>query len=144
MAHHVSISEVHNHHVEATLFDGFDDGLGDSGSAHLRLQIIGRDFGRRHEQALLTREWLLHTAVEKVCDVRVFFRLRHTKIAEIQVAHHISQNIRERLRWYDDRQRKLLVVLRHADVVQVLRYTITRNCRIEVLSPRQITASLRI
>ena len=48
--------------------------VGDFRRAHLRLQIVGRDFGRRYEFAVFARECALDSSVKEIGDVRVFFR----------------------------------------------------------------------
>ncbi len=43
VAHHVAVREVHHDESMPAAFDRFDDGLAHTSSAHLRLQVIGRD-----------------------------------------------------------------------------------------------------
>ena len=44
MADHVGIGEVDDDDIEGAVFDGFDDGVGDAGSRHFRLQVVCRNF----------------------------------------------------------------------------------------------------
>src|SRR5947209_14381376 len=88
-------------------------------------------------------ESLFDTTVKKIRDVRVFLGFRDPKIAQIQIAHHIGENIGERLGRDDDWQSKFLVILCHADIMQILRHAFTRNCGVKVICSRQVTTSLR-
>ena len=75
--------------------------------------------------------------------MRVFLGFRDPKIAQIQIAHHIGENIGERLGRDDDWQSKFLVILCHADIMQILRHAFTPNCGVKVICSRQVTTSLR-
>jgi hypothetical protein len=116
---HIRVGEVNDDYVERSLFRRLYDGIGNAGGAHLRLQIVRRYFRRLHHHALLAGKRLLHATVEKVCDMRIFLGLGHTQVAHVETAHHVGQDIRHRFRWNHHRQAEILVILRHADIVQI-------------------------
>ena len=57
MADHVGIGVVQHDDVEAAGADRLDDLVGDLRRRHLGLQIVGRDLGRRHQDALLAGKY---------------------------------------------------------------------------------------
>ena len=78
---HIGIGKVNDEHVKAPFFNGFHDGIGNACGAHLGLEVVGCDFLRRHQNALLARIRLLHSAVKKVSDVGVLFSFCHSQVA---------------------------------------------------------------
>ena len=75
MAHHVGVGEVDDDQVEAVGLDRRHQLVGHFVSRHLGLEIVSRDLGRGHQDALLAREQALLAAVEEEGDVRVFLGL---------------------------------------------------------------------
>ena len=72
MAHHVSVCEVEDDHV---LFSGTDFGdefFGHFRSAHLGQEVIGRDFGAVHKDAVFVFKDGFTAAVEEEGHVGVF------------------------------------------------------------------------
>src|SRR5438445_12289375 len=59
------------------------------------------------------------------------------------LGHYVGQNIFERIRLYDKGQRELLVILRHADVLQVFGESAARNGAVQRFGIRQVAATLR-
>ncbi len=53
MADHVGVREIHDDGVEIAFANGVGDGIGDACGAHFRLQVVGGDFRRRDENAIL-------------------------------------------------------------------------------------------
>ncbi len=45
VSHHVGVGKIDDDDIEGSVFDSFDDGVGNAGSAHLRLQVVGSNFG---------------------------------------------------------------------------------------------------
>ena len=93
--------------------------LGHFARAHLRLQIVGRDFRRRHDLAIFAGKGLLDSAVKKVGDVRIFLRLGDAQLRLARGAHDLAQDVSERFRREDVRRRVGHVVLRERDVVHL-------------------------
>src|SRR5258708_17127608 len=58
------------------------------------------------------------------------------------VGHYGRQNILERIRNHNVRQREFRVILRHADVLKILRNTITRNRSVQSFGILQIASTL--
>ena len=142
MPHHVRVGKVHDHNIEGRVLHRLDHRIGDASRAHLRRKIIGRDLLRRHQQPVLAREGRLDSAVEKVSHVRVFLRLRHAQIAQLRLRHHVRQQALHALGRNHHRQRELGIVLRHGDVVQIVRHSVARNRRVQIVRARQLAASI--
>ena len=74
--------------------------------------------------------------------MRIFLCLRHAQVAQFEPAHYVRQNVRHCFRWNHHRQVEVLVVPRHANILQVLRHALARDCRIQIRSARQIASAL--
>ena len=142
VANHIGISKVHDDHIERSFFCRLHNCIGNSGSTHLRLQIVRRHLRGWHHNAVLSREWLLDSSVEKICHVRVLLGLGHPQVPHVQPAHDVGQNVRHRLWRNHDRQAEVLVIPRHADIMQILRHPVARHRGIEILRAGQIAAAL--
>lgn len=71
VAYHVTVGKVDDDEVVFVGLDGVDKLVLDLDSAHLGLQIVCSDLGRRHECAVLAGEGSLAAAVEEECDVGI-------------------------------------------------------------------------
>ena len=116
---HVGVGKVDDDDVEGGVVDGLDDGVGDAGSGHLGGEVVGGDLLRSDEDAVFSGEGFFDAAVEEVGDVGVFFGLGDAEVAEIGVGHDVGEEVIHALRGDDDGELEVLVVLGHADVVEV-------------------------
>src|SRR5262249_2970655 len=66
----------------------------------------------------------------------------YAKIVQIGRSHDIGKNIVQRLRWDNIWQRELLVILGHAQVMQILRNLAAWNYLIQCLSIGQVATVL--
>ena len=82
MADHVGIREIHDREVVLPGAERLTQGVGDTGGAHLRGEVVGRDARRGHQQPLLTRERLVAAPVEEVRHVRVLLGLGDMQLAQ--------------------------------------------------------------
>ena len=120
MPHHVRIGKVHDDGVKVALLDGFHYVVGDARGAHLRLQIVRRNFGRWHHHAFFATEGLLDAAVEKIGDVRVLLCFRDAQILQVHVRETIGEDVVHFFRAEDELQpRPRLFVLRHRNVEKI-------------------------
>ena len=85
MPYHVSVCKVQDYHVVFICGDRLENLFGHLRGAHLRLQVVGRDRRRRHENAVLVLLRLLNAAVEEECYVRVLLSLGDTQLLHSQV-----------------------------------------------------------
>ncbi len=95
MADHVGVGEIHDDGVEIAFFDGFHDRVGDSCGGHFRFEVVGGDFRRGHQNALLAAEGLFDAAIEKISDVRVFFGFGNAQIFVMQLAKNLREDVLE-------------------------------------------------
>src|SRR3954452_4968762 len=93
MPDHIGIRKIYDHHIKSRVLYGLDYRVGNSGSTHFRLQVVGRNLWRLHHNAVFACERLFHPTVEEVCDVRVFLGLRHAEIAHVELTHHVGQDV---------------------------------------------------
>ena len=119
MTDHVGVGEVDDDDVEGGVVDGPDDGVGDAGGGHLGGEIVGGDLLRGDEGAVFAGEGLLDAAVEEVGDVGVLLGLGDAEVAEVRLRHEVGQEVVHAFGRDDDREGEILVVLGHADVVEV-------------------------
>ena len=82
VAHHVAVGEVEADEVVLLGGNGLDELFGDLGGAHLGLQVVGRDRGTRHEDAVLAFIRGFAAAVEEERDVGVLFGLGDAQLPE--------------------------------------------------------------
>ncbi len=83
MADHIGVGVVEDDDLEAAGRDRFEQPVGDFEGGHLGFQIVGRDLGRRDENALLAGERRLPSAVEEKSNMRVFFGLGDAQLGGI-------------------------------------------------------------
>src|SRR4030095_4159605 len=93
MTDHISIRIVHNYQVKPAATDLRNNFVGDSISAHFRLQVIGRNLWRRNQYALFAGERRLHATIEKECHVSILFGLRDTQILEAGLGKNIRKHL---------------------------------------------------
>ena len=93
MADHVGIGEVEHDQIVFAGVDGADRLVGEFRRRHFRLQIVGRDLGRRHHDAILALVGLLAAAVEEIGDVRVFLGLRHAQLLAAGLGHDLAEDV---------------------------------------------------
>ena len=136
VSHHIGVGKVDDNHVKRAVVRRFNHRLSNAGSAHLRFQIVSSDLWRLHQHTILARKRLLHAAIKKVSDVRIFLCFSNSKIAHIQTAHHIRQDIRHRLGRNHQRQFEILVILRHADILKIVRHAVARDRSVKILRSR--------
>ena len=76
--------------------------------------------------------------------MRILFGFRDAQIAQAGLTHHVGQNVVDRFRRNHDRKREFLVVLGHADVLQILGDAIAGDGGIEIGGAGQVASPLRI
>ena len=98
MANHVAVREVHDVEISSILVNSGDELLGNLGSAHLGLQIVGSNLGGSDEHALLALLGLLDAAVEEECHVGVLLGLGGVQLLQAIGGDDVGQDVlRERL-----------------------------------------------
>ena len=118
MADHVGVGVVDDDEVERVRLELVDELVGDADGAHLRLVVVGRHVaGAGHEDALLPRDRLLDAAVEEERDVRVLLGLGDVQLPQAVLGEDVGEHVLGMVRRERDRQRELLLVLRHGDEV---------------------------
>ena len=96
--HHVGVGEVADDHVVAAVLHVVDERVGEAGRAHLRLQVVGRDLRRRHQDAVLPRVRPFLAAVEEIGDVGVLLGLRQAQVGAAGRRQDLRHVARERRR----------------------------------------------
>ena len=87
--------------------DGHDGGVGHTGRAHRRLQVVGRHLGRRRHGALLSLELGLPAAAEEEGDVRVLLGLGQPELGSAGHTDHLTH-----------RHRQVGLVVQHLDALE--------------------------
>ena len=80
---------------KSAFFDHFYDRVGNFGRGHFRLEVVGGDFGRGDEHALLAGKWFFDAAVEKISYVRVFFGFGDAKIFKFESGENFGEDVLE-------------------------------------------------
>ena len=78
MPDHVGIREVEDDQI--IMGQACQHLVGDEPRAHLRLQIVGRDFWRRHNLPVFSGKGALDSAVKKISHVRILFRFGNAQL----------------------------------------------------------------
>ena len=120
--HHVGVGVVEADEVRLVLADVPDDGGGYAVDAHLRFLVVGLHVTRTVDQdAPLPGEGILPAATEEESNVSVFLRLRDTDLRAPRGTHHLPHGFAQ-VGGVEEHPHvaELLVVLRHAHVVQAL------------------------
>ena len=91
VTNHICIGIVHNYQVILSAADMLHRRIGYTNRAHLRLQVVGWHFWRRHQQALLTREGGLASPIDKIGHVGVFLGLGSMELAQPGFRDHPCQ-----------------------------------------------------
>ena len=113
MPDHVRIGKVKNNQI--VIRHARDNLVGHFPCAHLRLQIIGGDLGRRYDFSFLARERLLDSAIEKIGYVRIFFRLGDSQLRFASRADDLAQDVRQFRGSENERRGISHIVLRKSD-----------------------------
>lgn len=93
MSHHVRGSKIIHYKLISVLRNAFTEFIGDRQCAHFRLQIIRRNLGGWNHVADLTRELLLHPAVEEEGDMGVFLCLGDVTLLDVFGAEILGQHV---------------------------------------------------
>ncbi len=119
--YHVGVGVVQDEEPVGRIAEPAHRFVGQLPRAHLGLQVVGRDLGRRHQRALLTWKWDLLAAVEEIRDVRVLLGLRHPQLANSLPAHHLPDGVAQGGVLEEHGVREGLVVGGHADQIGIER-----------------------
>src|SRR6266542_3031389 len=144
MANHVGIGEVDDEDIKGAICNRLYNRVCDASGAHFRLQVVSGDFRRGHKSPILAGKRLLNSTVEEVSDVSVFFGFGHAQVSHFGLGHDVGQNVFQRLRPDDYRQAEVLVVSRHAYVMQILGYSVARNSGFQIFGARQVASTLLV
>ena len=98
VTNHIAVGIVDDDHLKLVGLDRRDQLVGDLGRRHRRLQIVGGDFRRRHENALLAWKHSFLTAIEEEGHVRVLLRLSDPELAQASLREHRPENVAQRQR----------------------------------------------
>ncbi len=120
VADHVRVREVGDDEVVGARPDGLDQGVGDAGRAHRRLEVVGRDPRARDEPPLLAGIGSLDAAVEEVRHVGVLLGLGDVELAPARLRERLGQRP-GLLGREGDLDRQAGLVLGHRDDQQVSR-----------------------
>lgn len=120
VANHIGGSEVVHDKIELLLSDALSHLLTDSGSRHLRLEIVGSNTGGGDKLALLAGELLLNTTVEEEGNVSVLLGLGNVALLELLLAKPLSKNVTHVLGRESNGEGIVGLVLSHGGEVSVL------------------------
>ena len=72
MTNHIGGCKIAHDELVVAFLEDLCNFISDALDAHLRILVIGGDFGRRDQVPFFSFELLLHTSVEKERDVGIF------------------------------------------------------------------------
>ena len=96
MADHIGICKVDDDHIIFSGSDGLAKFVADLRSAHLRLEIIGRNLRRFDKDTILAFVRLLYAAVEEEGYVRIFFGLGDTGLCHMMRCKVFSERVMQK------------------------------------------------
>ena len=127
MADHVAVGVVADDGVEPAAGDRRHQLVGQLVRAHLGLQVVGRNLGRRHQHALLAGIGCLDSAVEEIGDVRVLLGLGNAQLPEPLPGDVFAETVADVLRQECRRQREVRAVAGQRAVVTEFGYVASRK-----------------
>ena len=114
MAYHVGIGKVDQNKRIVAAFDGLEQMLFYGNGTHLRLQIVGGNLWRRHQQSVFQRIWLFHAAVKKECHMGIFFCFGHAELFDTVGGQHLPQGVLQILRRKGNGYIQAILILGHS------------------------------
>ena len=90
---HIAVCKVEDHGVIFARLQLLDSALGDFGSAHFGLKVVGCDFRGVDEYALFSCVGGFHAAVKEECDVRILFRFSNAQLFFTKACKVFAQRI---------------------------------------------------
>ena len=103
MTNHVAVRVVTNDGVVFSALNRRNQFFGQLSRAHLRLQIVGRNFRRVDQDAVFAFERLFYAAVEEEGHVRIFFGFGNTQLRFVVLRHPLSKGVSQRCWWVSNR-----------------------------------------
>ena len=76
MSNHIRVCKINDDHIIFVGFDCFHQFVTDSGRAHLRLKVVGRNLGGFYQDPVLPFVRFLHAAVEEEGHMCILLGLR--------------------------------------------------------------------
>ena len=119
MADHIGIGEIEHDHVIFIGLNLFDDFFRHDRRVHFRLQIVSRNFRRRHEDTVFTGIGFFFTAIKEIRDVSVFFRFGNAQLGLAGLGQDFAQCVGDPFFIIDDVYRKVVFVTGHGRKVRV-------------------------
>ncbi len=117
VADHVAVGVVADDRIEPAAGDRRHQLFGELVRAHLGLQVVGRNFGRGHQHALLAGIGGFDAAVEEIGDVRVLLGLGDAQLPEPLRGDVFAETVADVLRQECRRQREVRAVAGQRAVV---------------------------
>ena len=74
----------------------------------------------------------------------ILLGLGNAQVAQVQAAHHVGKDVVHRLRRDDDWQPEILVILRHADVMEIFGNAIARKSGVQIGRSRKVASTLLV
>ena len=120
MAHHIRVGKVNDDHVILSGANGLHQLIAHRRGAHLRLKVIGGYLGGLHQDPLLSRIRLLHSAIEEEGHMGILLCLRDPGLGHMVLRQELAQGIGDGFLF---KGHQLigdgLIVIRKADVDQL-------------------------
>lgn len=120
VTNHVGGSKVVHDKLEVALAKALGHLVTHGGSAHLGLEVIGGNLGRRDHVADLAGELLLNTTVEEESNVSVLLSLSNVALLNILLAQPLGQHVTHVLGREGNREGVVGLVPGHGGDVDVL------------------------
>ena len=128
VADHVAVRKVADDRIVAAGLDRLDQLVGDLVGAHLGLEVVGRDAGRGHEDAILAGIGGLDPPVEEIGNVGVFLGLGDAQLLQAALRKILAETVGHALR--RERRgnlREVVAVARERAVIARPRDTLARE-----------------
>ena len=117
MTNHIAVCKIEYDEVVILFIEQRQHLVSHFVGAHLRLQVIGSNLGRRHQQSVLMLSGCFDAAVEEEGDVSVLLGLGYSKLGHARILNHLSESVVKTLgRESDGAVGHRLVIVGHADI----------------------------
>ena len=117
MPDHVGVGKVEN--TKVVVLELLDHFVHDFWGTHFRLEVVGGDFGRWHDVAVLSFVGRLLTSIKEVGDVWVFLRLSDAHLRFASCCDNFTEHVLKVLRAVGYRHSVGLIIFSQGDVVHL-------------------------
>ena len=98
VSYHIAVCKVKNYNVIFFTVNSLKNFLGNLGSTHFGLKVIGSNLGRSDKCTVLIFIRSFYAAIKEKCNVCIFFCFRYSKLSKTFSGNIFTKSVRKRFR----------------------------------------------